>query len=208
MRAATVALVLALPWATASAEPDGLPGLLAAMGAQGEARTAFVERRGSGLLSEPLLLRGELSRPDAGQLLREVRDPYAESSLIDGERVVVTRADGGERRFSIRRAPALQALRDGLLALLDGDAAALEAAFEVRMDTVDGRWRLQLSPRDARVREDIQRLDAFGADGALRCVLTREADGGLAWLLVGEAAVDAPDFEAECRLPLAERAAP
>lgn len=162
--------------------------------------TRFVERRESELLDEPLILRGEMTRPQADRLVRSVLAPYGERSEIHGERVVVTREDGRERRFSLRRAPALAALRDGLQALLSGDAQALRARFEVSLEEADGEaWRLSMHPGDARVAEHIARLEAVGRGDSLRCLLTHEADGGVSWLLLGEASeADVPDFDGEC----------
>ena len=162
--------------------------------------TRFVERRESDLLDEPLVLRGEMARPQADRLVRSVLAPYSERSEIHGERVVVTREDGRERRFSLRRAPALAALRDGLQALLSGDAQALQARFEVDLEgSGDQAWRLTMRPIDARVGEHIARLEAVGHGASLRCLLTHEADGSVAWLLLGEASeADEPDFDGEC----------
>lgn len=168
--------------------------------------TRFVERRESDLLDAPLILRGEMTRPDADRLVRSVLAPYSERSEIHGERVVVTREDGRERRFSLRRAPALAALRDGLQALLSGDVQALQASFEVTLeetvaDSVDGAgaWRFTMHPHSARVAEHIERLEAVGRGDTLRCLLTHEADGSVSWLLLGEASeAEVPDFEGEC----------
>jgi len=177
--------------------------------------TRFVERRESDLLEEPLILRGEMARPDADRLVRSVLAPYAERSEIHGERVVVTREDGRERRFSLRRAPALAALRDGLQALLSGDAQALQASFEVTLEEAAGEaadgadaWRFTMRPHAARVAEHIERLEAIGRGDTLRCLLTHEADGSMSWLLLGEASeAEVPDFDGECGFAAARPAA-
>lgn len=175
--------------------------LLQALAEPVPTNTRFVERRESGLLDQPLILRGEMGRPQADRLVRSVLAPYSERSEIHGERVVVTREDGREQRFSLRRAPALAALRDGLQALLSGDAQALQESFEVTLDEApDGdAWRFTMRPHAARVAEHIERLEAIGRGDDLRCLTTHEADGSVSWLLLGEASeADAPDFDAEC----------
>lgn len=182
--------------------------LLQALAEPVPSNTRFVERRESALLDEPLVLRGEMGRPEADRLVRSVLAPYSERSEIHGERVEVTREDGRARRFSLRRAPALAALRDGLQALLSGDARTLQDGFEVTLDEAEaeatdtaagGAWRLTMRPHAARVAEDIDRLEAFGRGDTLRCLATHEADGSVSWLLLGEASeAEVPDFDGEC----------
>ncbi|TXK62278.1 LolA-related protein [Alkalisalibacterium limincola] len=189
-----------------SSDDERTRAVLQALAQPVPSNTRFVERRESGLLDEPLILRGEMARPDADRLVRSVLAPYSERSEIHGERVVVTREDGRERRFSLRRAPALAALRDGLQALLSGDAQALQASFEVTLEEAaadpadaSAAWRFTMRPHAARVAEHIERLEAVGRGDTLRCLLTHEADGSVSWLLLGEASeAELPDFEGEC----------
>ena len=197
---------------TPSSAAERTQVLLQALAEPVPSTTRFVERRESGLLDEPLILRGEMARPETDRLVRSVLAPYSERSEIHGERVEVTREDGRTRRFSLRRAPALGALRDGLQALLSGDAKALQENFEVTLDEAaagadGGAWRFTMRPHAERVAEDIGKLEAFGRGDTLRCLATHEADGSGSWLLLGQASEAAePDFDGECALPEAASA--
>lgn len=189
---------------TAQASPpdaEALAVLMAALARPVPNQTAFVERRGSTLLEQPQLLRGSLAQPDADTLVREVLAPYPETSVIEGERVRITREDGRERRFSLRRAPELAALRDSFQGLLAGDAGQLEQHFELGLSGTPSQWRLQMDPLHERLSERVAGLVAYGRDGELLCLVTEDAEGGRSELLLGSAADgEAPDFDGACAL--------
>ena len=56
--------------------------ILHALAQPAPSRTDFVELRGSPMLKAPLRLQGEYRRPDNATLVREVRDPYVETTTL------------------------------------------------------------------------------------------------------------------------------
>ena len=158
-------------------------------------RTAFVEWRESALLATPLRVAGELEYRGPAALSRRVDTPWRETTTIEGDRVTVAREGERTRSFSLRRAPELRGLLGGFAALLAGDRAALERAFEVRLDAGGADWRLTLVPRDAGLRRQLASLVVEGRDAAPRCFLSTEADGDQSLMRVGAAAAwtDPPD---------------
>jgi hypothetical protein len=194
----TITLLLWLAAATA-AEDSALDTLLARLAQPAPASTAFLERRESALLSEPLLLRGTLHQPDADSLVRAVESPYAERTTIRAERVVVEREDGSSRRFALRNAPELAALLDSFRAVLGGDRSLLERHYRVQLDGGDeGGWRIVLTPRETRRQRRIAGIELIGRDDDLSCLVVHAGDGGISRMLLGTAAerTDEADLDA------------
>jgi hypothetical protein len=197
-------LALLLPsWAIASApEPSAAPAtastaagqnLVGALGQPAPAHTAFAEARFLQVLDRPLVVSGELSWLGGNQLQRRVDHPQHETATIaDGE--VTQQRDGKRpRHFSLKRAPQLQVLLDSFVALLSGDAARLQQAFEIRQTgDVHGAWTLTLTPRDATVAKTVASISIDGYAAQSRCMHMQEADGDLAVDLLGPLAEKMP----------------
>nr|WP_276313615.1 LolA-related protein [Lysobacter enzymogenes] len=223
----TLALLLAATWPLAApAEQAAAPARVADEGAQPAdaawilprlaqpvpARTDFVEVRGSALLKAPLRVSGEYRRPDAGTLVREVREPYAETTTIrtgakpgQGE-VGIARAGKPPRRFSLSRAPELVALQASFGALLGGDRAELERHYALDAQGTRKQWIVAMKPRDPQVAARVREIVLLGRDDELRCIETRPARGGEQQrTLLGSAAraaagiADAGQLAALCR---------
>jgi len=192
-------LSLLLPWWTATAsasEPAGASSsqaLIAALGQPAPAHTAFAEARFLKVLDRPLVVSGQLSWLGGDKLQRRVDHPQHETATIaDGE--VTQQRDGkSPRRFSLKRAPQLQVLLDSFVALLGGDAARLQQAFEIRQGgDAGGAWTLTLVPRDARVAKTVASIRIDGIGKQSRCMHMQEADGDLAVDLLGPLATKMP----------------
>lgn len=152
------------------------------------------------------MVSGELSWLGGDRLQRRVEHPQKETATIaDGE--VTQQRDGrSPRHFSLKRAPQLQVLLDSFVALLSGDAARLQQAFEVRQTgDAGGAWALTLVPRDARVAKTVASIRIDGHAKESRCMHMQEADGDLAVDLLGPLAARMPAaptreaLEALCR---------
>lgn len=176
------------------------------------ARTDFVEVRGSALLKAPLRVSGEYRRPDADTLVREVREPYAETTTIrtgakpgQGE-VAIARAGKSPRRFSLSRAPELVALQASFGALLGGDRAELERHYALDAQGTRRQWTVAMTPKDAQVAARVRQIVLLGREDELRCIETHPARGNeLQRTLLGSAAraaagvADASQLAALCR---------
>lgn len=192
---ASLLLSLLLPWAGASAsEPAAAASpLIAALGQPAPAHTAFAEARFLQMLDRPLVVSGELSWLGGDRLQRRVEHPQQETSTIADGEVTQQREGRSPRHFSLKRAPQLQVLLDSFVALLGGDAARLQQAFEVRQEgDARGAWTLTLVPRDARVAKTVASIRIDGYANASRCMHLQEADGDLAVDLLGPLAARMP----------------
>lgn len=160
--------------------------------------TPFVELRLSATLRRPLVVAGEYRRPDADTLVREVREPYAETTTIRGGDAVIARAGRAPRTVSLARVPELAALQGSFGALLSGDRTLLETHYAIEADGVPADWTLTLTPRDARTATRIAAVVLRGRDDELRCIETRPKQGDpqptlLAGAAQGASALDSLD---------------
>ncbi len=138
---------------------------------------AFVETRESSLLSEPLRIRGQLRR-DGDRLIRETTSPRPETHVLTRRHVEIHRDDSNRRRFALHRAPELAALREVLLAVLDGDSERLTEHFLIDwQDRDDDRWALRLTPRDPRWLERLSELELSGSGQVIEQLGMQLADG-------------------------------
>ena len=193
-------LSLLLPWwmVTASAsEPapasSSAQTLIAALGQPAPAHTAFAEARFLQVLDRPLVVSGQLSWLGGDQLQRRVDHPRHETATIAGGEVTQQRDGQPARHFSLKRAPQLQVLLDSFVAMLSGDPARLQQAFEIRHGgEAAGAWTLTLVPRDARVAKAVASIRIDGVGNQSRCMQMQEADGDLAVDLLGPLAAKMP----------------
>ena len=181
--------------AKASAPEDAATAreLVNSMGRPAPAHTAFAEARFLKVLDQPLVVSGELAWLGDDRLERRVERPNPEvSTIADGE-VTQQREGHPPRHFSLKRAPQLQILLDSFVALLGGDSARLERAFNIQ-HTVDEtkHWTLTLTPRDATLARTVSSIEIDGRDNEPRCMRMQEADGDLAVDLLGELAAKMP----------------
>lgn len=196
---------LLLLWASASASEvravapapavasPAAQSLIAALGQPAPARTAFAEARFMQVLQRPLVVSGELAWLGGDRLERRVDQPNQETSTIAEGEVTQRRAGKSPRHFSLKRAPQLQVLLDSFVALLSGDAARLQQAFEIQHSgDATGKWTLRLIPRDAKVAKTVASITIDGYANQSRCMHMQEADGDLAVDLLGPLAAKMP----------------
>lgn len=188
----------------AQAGPDSA-AIVRSLARPAPAATAFVEVRDSPLLRAPLRVSGEYRRPDAHTLVREVRQPYAETTTLRDGEAVLAREGRPERRFALSRAPELAALQGSFGALLSGDAEALRRHYTIDAQGSDGDWSLRLVPRDAKLAAQLRDLVLHGGGDELHCIEHTPVKGERRYTLMGaaaEAAIEAgddADIAALCR---------
>lgn len=148
-------------------------------------KTPFVEVRHSALLSEPIFVTGELEHRADGALVRRVESPYRETTELHDEIVRVEREGSKPRRFSLDRAPELRGMLASFGALLTGDREALERNFVVTVQGDTERWRLELSPRDDRLKRRLASIVVDGRKDRPRCLTLAEPDGDASVMALG-----------------------
>lgn len=187
------------------AEPVGADWIIEHLARPVPMRTGFVELRESRLLKKPLRLVGEYRRPAEDVLVREVHEPYRETTTIrDGEATIER---GGDRRtFSLDRVPQLAGMQAGFGALLSGDATRLREHYRLQAQGPRTGWQLLLTPKDPAMAARVERIVLHGRGAELRCIETTAAgsDGPQRTLLAGAArdaaGIDDPEtLAALCR---------
>ena len=151
--------------------------LLASLARPAPDSTNFVEVHYSRLLSEPIVVAGRLEYRADGALVRRVESPYRETTELRGENVLVEREGSKPRRFSLERAPELRGMLASFGALLKGDVATLDRYFTVSALVVAERWRIELSPRDDKLKRHLAAIVVDGSGDRLRCFTLSEPDG-------------------------------
>jgi len=180
------ALVPLLLAASAPATPPEAVALIARLARPAPADTAYVEIRFVGMLEQPLVLRGELHYGGADRLGKRVDAPYQETTTIADGSVEVQRAGKPAQRFSLDRAPDLQALLAAFGALLAGDAATLAKYYQIEAIQAGGDFSLKLTARSARpgkLNRVVVSVDG-GADEP-RCFSLYQPDGDASVMLLG-----------------------
>ena len=135
-------------------------------------------------MQRPLRSEGVLRR-DAGTLEKRIVKPRRERVTIGATHAEIER-NGQVRRIALLRAPELAGLVSSFGALMDGDAAALDAAFESTVVREGDGWSLVLVPRDEAMRRRAT-IEIAGRGDAVRCVALREPDGDASVMAIGDA---------------------
>lgn len=177
-----------LPALCATAAALDAQALIGRLAKPAPATVAFREVRFSSLVSEPLIVGGELVYTDATSLDRRVTLPYRETVAIRGESVRVEREGSPPRSFGLNRAPELRGLLSGFTALLAGDSAALERNFSIAANGSNDAWTLELTPTDKRARRRLQQIVVNGRADVPKCFTMLTANAGASVLLLGAAA--------------------
>jgi len=182
-----VAVLLTIATTIASAADPGTDALLDRLARPAPETTPFVEVRYSALLTEPLVVAGELEHRDDGALVRRVQEPYRETTTLLGENVTVERDGSRPRRFSLDRAPELRGILNSFGAMLKGDRATLEQHFEIASSESGNAWHIDLVPRGDRLRARLARVRVDGHANRANCMTMEEPDGDATVMLIGVA---------------------
>ena len=126
-------------------------------------RAPFVEERHMALLSQPIIVRGELAFQPPDRLEKQVTSPEPEKLVVDGDEMAVESARLGNRRMNVRLYPAVNALMTGLRATLTGNAAKLRDVFFVSVDGNEADWTLTLRPRAPAVLDVVELVRISGS---------------------------------------------
>ncbi len=163
--------------ASQPAKPD-LNALIAQLAMPAEQTLSFTETRQSGLLTEPLKVSGMLRRDAAGRLIRETRAPRRETQILAANYIEIRRDSGHRQRFALHRAPELGALRQALIAILEGDAQTLLEHFHAQLESdADLHWTLNLKPRADNLSSRVLSLELVGTGPLLKGLQMTLTDG-------------------------------
>ena len=158
------------------------------------------------MLKTPLILDGALHYGGRDELGKSVAQPYVETTAISAGKVEVRRSGKPVQRFSLERAPELQALLTAFSALLGGDAATLALYYRIDAQQDGARFTLTLTPQRADLARHLADVVVDGSGAEPRCFAFRQTDGDSSVMLLGPLAaialpqpLTAPAVSALCR---------
>jgi hypothetical protein len=178
------ALTAATP-PTPSAPTPETAALVARLQRPAPADTAYAEVRFLSVLKQPLVLHGRLHYGGAGELGKDVEQPYRETTSIHAGSVDVQRAGRPPQHFALERAPELQALLAAFGALLAGDAATLAQYYAIDARQDGEGFTLTLTPRSADLARHLREIVVDGHGGEPACFSMHQADGDASVMLLG-----------------------
>lgn len=159
-----------------AAPPPELGTLLATIARQTVPRAKFYERKHIALLDTPVDSTGDLLFVAPSRLEKHTRSPQAESMVIDGDTLTLTRG-GTQRTMSLQQVPEAVPLVDSLRATLAGDRQTLERTFRVTLSGTAERWSMRLVPLQARAQRIVREVRLSGEGGWVDLVEIDQADG-------------------------------
>lgn len=103
--------------------------------------------------------------------------PFPSEVVVTRDRILSRQRDGSSRvELDGRQQPAMRSVNAIMFALMSGDAQALSAQFEVKVEALpDNGWRMQLTPRSAMLAKVFSALELSG-DRYVREVQITEAN--------------------------------
>jgi hypothetical protein len=110
----------------------------------------FVERKFIAQLDAPVDSTGELSFTPPHTLQRRAITPYAETTTIGKDQVVVER-QGRKTQIALSQVPQLAALSNTMIAVIQGDASPLIKQFTIQLASPmpnGASWAFVLIPKD------------------------------------------------------------
>jgi outer membrane lipoprotein-sorting protein len=176
-------LAVSLPAADAGAgqpapgaQPASLEALMAGMAGTSGVVARFREVKQLALLSEPLESSGTLTFVPPDRLARVTNEPGATRLVIDGDRFSFRDATGSEA-IDLSTNPIAREIVSNFIVLWSGDLAELDRRYEPHFTSDAEGWRLELIPRDARLREFVERVTLSGRGRAIERMEMIEAGG-------------------------------
>ena len=168
-------LVLALPVFSHAADWD-IDQLMQTLAQTRSGHVSFVEKKSIAMLDAPVESSGELFYTAPDRLEKRTLKPKPETMILDQGTLLVER---GRQKHSLQLQdyPELAAFIDSIRGTLAGDRKALERNYHLSLDGSSQNWTLQLLPSNEKmlavvkririggVREDVNRIEIFQADG-------------------------------------------
>lgn len=142
------------------------------------ARGTYVERKHLAMLNMPLESSGTLVYVAPGRLEKHMLAPRRETLILDGDTLVLDRKGKGDRRtVALQAHPVVWAFAESIRSTLTGDLATLQRFYEVKLEGNASAWRLQLWPKDSRMRQAASEISLGGSGTWVHRIEILEAGG-------------------------------
>jgi hypothetical protein len=169
-------LLVALAGHGAYAADSVLRDTIRALQVERDVVVNYQETRMSEKLRKPAVLEGTLVFTAAGELIKTVTSPYAETVIANDAGLQLVRK-GKTRRLAAAKNPGLQAFFQGLRAALSGDAEAMQALFVMSLDSgAANSWVIECVSRDAALQPYLETMVLSGNGARIKRIVTRQED--------------------------------
>jgi len=138
--------------------------------------------------AKPLKSQGDYLLVRGKGLIWRTAAPFASQLVLTRDRIAAGNGMQGGVQLDASKEPGIRVVTSLMLALLDGDLAALQQAFDVQA-SVQGEkgWRAALKPKAAALAQLFSRIELDG-DRQLRRLVMTEAQGDVTTLRFDEQA--------------------
>jgi hypothetical protein len=160
-----------------SASGWSLDALMASLHQVRAASAHFVELKTVHMLTRPIRATGTLSYVAPDRLEKITTAPAPETIRLDGGTLTGTRSNGDNYSVDIGGHSEIAAMVEGIRSTLAGDLPTLQHYYTIAFSGSPDRWQMDLSPKDRRVREKVDRIRISGAGTTLDMIAVEEKDG-------------------------------
>lgn len=156
------------------------------------ASASFMERKTVQMLSAPLVISGSLTYAAPNYMRKTTLSPVPETFVLDGGEITMSGGpDHQTHVFSVKDAPQIGGLVEGIRATLAGDLPTLEQFYTVQLTGTATDWQLLLQPRGAGVTRFIKWMIIRGSGNRINTIDTLSSNGDHSEMGVIETVSDA-----------------
>jgi outer membrane lipoprotein-sorting protein len=138
-------------------------------------RVAFTEVKSLSILESTLEQSGVLFYSAPATVVREIRQPLAETYTITGDKMHIVKGDSDEQ-IDLDTAPQLRAFVESFRATLSGDVERLTEHYDVDFVVDASTWHLNLRPRSRRLARFVESVVFTGEDARIDEIDINEAN--------------------------------
>ena len=141
-----------------------------------ESHVEYTETKSLSILDSTIEQTGMLSYHAPGTVVREVRQPISETFEVDGDMLIIRRADT-ETVVQLEANPAIKAFVESFRAILSGNVKLLIEHYQIEFSGTAMKWNLQLSPKGSALRHFIGLIEFEGQQTLVESIEITEPNG-------------------------------
>ena len=154
-----------------------LDSMMAGLHQVKSASARFVERKEMAMLTQGLESTGTLRYVAPDRLEKITITPASETIILDGDTLTGTQPNGDRYTMALGDHPEVATLVEGIRSTLAGDLPTLRRYYAIDFKGAHDDWELDLTPKDARVRDKVSGIRIKGVELTLKTIDVSEKDG-------------------------------
>ena len=141
-----------------------------------ESHVEYREIKSLTILDSTIEHTGMLSYYAPATVVREVRQPISETFAVDGDTLIIRRADT-EKVIQMDTNPIIRAFVESFRATLSGNVELLNEHYHIEFSGTAIEWKLQLSPRSRKLKRFIRSIELEGQQTLIGRIEITESNG-------------------------------